>query len=65
MAGIASGVYSDIEQGCDAAISDELRFIEPNPENTKIYEQFYSEVFCHLYDRNIELMRKLAKFDRD
>jgi len=65
MAGIASGVYAGIEQGCMAAISDELRFIEPNPENVKIYEQFYNEAFCHLYDHNIGLMRKLAQFDNN
>ncbi len=63
MAGIASGAYRDVREGCEAAVSKVLRFIEPIPKNADIYARLYDKVFRHQYDRNIELMRELAAFD--
>ena len=63
MAGIASGLYADLKEGCTVAVSKEVRFVEPSSENTKVYTEFYNDVFRHLYDNNIELMRRLTKFD--
>ena len=64
MAGISCGAFDDLKQGCRAAVSGEVRFIEPIRENTGIYENIYNEVFRNLYDSNIGLMHKLAGFDR-
>jgi xylulokinase len=59
LAGVAAGVYSDVEAACSTVrLRNEVT--EPDPERTRIYDQLY-EVYRSLYPATKEAMHRLAE----
>jgi xylulokinase len=58
LSGVAAGVYSSVEQACSTVrLREEVT--EPDPERTKIYEEYY-EVYRSLYPATESTMHRLA-----
>jgi xylulokinase len=63
LAGVAAGVYSDVEAACSTVrLRDEVT--EPDPERTRIYDQLY-EVYRSIYPATKEAMHRLAELAAD
>jgi xylulokinase len=59
LAGVAAGVYSDVEAAC-STVRLRGEVTEPDPERTRIYDQLY-EVYRSIYPATKEAMHRLAE----
>ncbi len=61
-AGVGCGLYGNLRQGCEALVSIREKPVEPIPENTKRYRDFYKEVYGRLYDQTHTLFPALSHY---
>ncbi|MDR1966955.1 MAG: xylulokinase [Synergistaceae bacterium] len=61
-AGVAAGMFRDIEEGFRAMQRKEEMTVSPIPENVEKYAEFYSEVFSGIYPNNKELFHNSWKY---
>lgn len=58
-AGVGAGIYRDIEEGCSVVVRYKDFIIEPNPENHKIYEEYYG-LFKEMYQEGRTVIEKIT-----
>ena len=61
-AGVGAGIFRDVREGAEKMVRVHKRY-EPNPENTKKYNQLY-KIYCTAYEalENSRVFNELAKF---
>ena len=59
LAGVGTGIFKDLEEGCGKLIHFKDKVYHPNTYNTEIYREGY-EIFRELYKSNVHLMDKTA-----
>ncbi len=58
-AGVGSGIYKNIEEGCSRVVRYKDFIIEPNLENHKIYEEYYG-LFKEMYQESRTVIEKIT-----
>lgn len=58
-AGVGAGVYKSVEDGCQRVVRFKDFIIEPNPENHKIYQEYY-ELFKEMYQESGGVIEKIT-----
>lgn len=59
-AGVGSGRFSGVLEGCAAMCDTDMKRIEPRAEISKKYEQIYSQIYSRVYSSNAALFREIA-----
>lgn len=62
-AGVGSGVYRDIEEGCSRAVRYKDFIVEPNHENHRIYQEYY-QLFKDMYNEGRGVIERLTLLGR-
>lgn len=62
-AGVGAGIYKDIEEGCLAAVRYKDLLIVPDPENHKIYEEYY-QLFKDTYTASKDVLQRVTLMGR-
>ena len=62
VAGVGCGAFSDLDEACAAMIRKEDAIIEPNMENTKRYDAFFTDVYSKLYEQNRNMFHNMNCF---
>ena len=58
-AGVGAGIYRDIEEGCSVVVRYKDFIVEPDPENHKIYEEYYG-LFKEMYQEGRTVIEKIT-----
>lgn len=58
-AGVGAGIYRDVEEGCKKVVRYKDFVIEPDPENHKIYEEYYG-LFKEMYQESGGVIEKVT-----
>lgn len=58
-AGVGAGIYRDVEEGCKGVVRYKDFVIEPDPENHKIYEEYYG-LFKEMYQESRGVIEKIT-----
>ncbi len=61
LGGMAVGVFKSAEEGVKA-MREEVKVFTPNPENVKIYEDLYKNVYLPYYNKNKDAFQVLDKY---
>ena len=59
-AGVGSGRFSGVLEGCAAMCDTDMKRIAPRAEISKKYEQIYSQIYSRVYSSNAALFREIA-----
>ncbi len=59
-AGIGSGVFSDIDQGCKSMCDGSKRIFEPRGDIHSKYQKIFDRVYSKLYSSNASLFKEIA-----
>ena len=62
-AGAGSGIYQSVEEGCRRAVHYKDLIVEPNPEDHRIYEEYY-QIFKETYQSAKEELEKITLLGR-
>lgn len=62
-AGIYASFYEDEKDGVEHMLKVDKVF-EPIPQNVKVYEDIYKNVYLKMYETNLEIFRKLDKYSK-
>ena len=62
-AGVASGVYKDLEEGCAMAVRYRDLVVNPDPERHKIYESYY-ELYKEIFASGGDVFHRLTLLGR-
>ena len=61
LGGMAVGVFKSAEEGVKS-MREEVKVFTPNPENVKIYEDLYNNVYLPYYNKNKDAFKVLDKY---
>ena len=62
-AGCGAGIYSSVEEGCAAAVRYKDMIVEPDPENHRIYEEYY-QIYKEIFQSSKRELEKVTLLGR-
>ena len=62
-AGAGSGIYQSVEEGCERAVHYKDLTVEPDPENHRIYKEYY-QIFKETYQSSKSELEKITLLGR-
>lgn len=60
-AGVGSGMFSDIQEGCKMMCDSEMKRVQPRAAIHEKYKQVYERVYSQVYNANAKLFKEAAK----